>query len=299
MVTVVDRGRWTCAPGRATRPGRRSPRCGPASWAAHRSSSATGSGSWATCPAPPDTLARIVRVEERTTVLRRTADDTDPVERVVVANAEQLVIVTAVADPEPRTGLRRPLPGRGVRRRPHARAVPHQGRPRRPRAVRRRRTASWSCRWSSPAATGRPTRSRTCSPGRSRRWSGTPGWASPRWSTRSSRTRRGPSGVVVGRRQGPPHDGRGDRPAAPGRPRLGGRHPGRAVVRARPRHPGRRARPRSTTSPAAIEDCPRGCGHLGPPADPECALDALVERGKLRPARLAALRRVLVALRST
>ena len=25
----------------------------------------------------------------------------------------------------------------------------------------------------------------------------------------------------------------------------------------------------------AIEDCPRGCGHLGPPADPECALDAL------------------------
>ena len=25
----------------------------------------------------------------------------------------------------------------------------------------------------------------------------------------------------------------------------------------------------------AIKDCPRGCGHLGPPADPECALDAL------------------------
>jgi ribosome biogenesis GTPase len=48
---------------------------------------------------------------------------------------------------------------------------------------------------------------------------------------------------------------------------------------------------------AAIDDCPRGCGHLGPPADPECALDALVERGQLRPGRLAALRRVLVALR--
>ena len=47
----------------------------------------------------------------------------------------------------------------------------------------------------------------------------------------------------------------------------------------------------------AIEDCPRGCGHLGPPADPECALDALVAAGRLRPARLAALRRVLVALR--
>ena len=48
---------------------------------------------------------------------------------------------------------------------------------------------------------------------------------------------------------------------------------------------------------AAVEDCPRGCGHLGPPADPECALDALVAAGALRPARLEALRRVLVALR--
>jgi ribosome biogenesis GTPase len=51
------------------------------------------------------TLARIVEVAERSTVLRRTADDTDSVERVIVANADQLVIVTALADPEPRTGL--------------------------------------------------------------------------------------------------------------------------------------------------------------------------------------------------
>ena len=50
-------------------------------------------------------LARIVEVCERTTVLRRTADDTDPVERVVVANADQLVVVVALADPEPRAGL--------------------------------------------------------------------------------------------------------------------------------------------------------------------------------------------------
>ena len=35
-------------------------------------------------------LARIVEVLERSTVLRRTADDDDPVERVIVANAEQL-----------------------------------------------------------------------------------------------------------------------------------------------------------------------------------------------------------------
>ena len=50
----------------------------------------------------PDALARIVRIEERRSVLRRTADDTDPVERVIVANADQLAIVTALADPEPR-----------------------------------------------------------------------------------------------------------------------------------------------------------------------------------------------------
>jgi ribosome biogenesis GTPase len=52
-----------------------------------------------------DALARIVRVEPRTTVLRRTADDDDPVERVVVANADQLAVVTSLANPEPRTGL--------------------------------------------------------------------------------------------------------------------------------------------------------------------------------------------------
>ncbi|CAL9464705.1 MULTISPECIES: ribosome small subunit-dependent GTPase A [Streptomyces] len=52
-----------------------------------------------------DTLARIVRIAERTSVLRRTADDDDPFERVVVANADQLAVVTALADPEPRPRL--------------------------------------------------------------------------------------------------------------------------------------------------------------------------------------------------
>ncbi len=51
------------------------------------------------------TLARIVEVEDRVTVLRRTADDDDPYERPIVANADQLVIVTALADPPPRTGM--------------------------------------------------------------------------------------------------------------------------------------------------------------------------------------------------
>jgi ribosome biogenesis GTPase len=53
----------------------------------------------------PDTLARIVVIEDRTTSLRRTADDTDPTERVVVANAEQLVVVTSVTDPDPALGF--------------------------------------------------------------------------------------------------------------------------------------------------------------------------------------------------
>jgi ribosome biogenesis GTPase / thiamine phosphate phosphatase len=52
-----------------------------------------------------DSLARIVRLEDRTSILRRTADDTDSFERIVVANADYLLIVSAVADPPPRTGF--------------------------------------------------------------------------------------------------------------------------------------------------------------------------------------------------
>lgn len=53
----------------------------------------------------PGTLARIVRIQPRRTVLRRTADDDDPYERVIVANADQLVVVASLADPPPRVGL--------------------------------------------------------------------------------------------------------------------------------------------------------------------------------------------------
>lgn len=52
-----------------------------------------------------DDLARIVRLDRRRTVLRRTADDSDPVERVIVANADQLAIVTSIIDPVPRPRL--------------------------------------------------------------------------------------------------------------------------------------------------------------------------------------------------
>ena len=51
------------------------------------------------------TLARIVGIVPRTTLLRRSADDTDEVERVIVANADQMLVVVAAADPEPRERL--------------------------------------------------------------------------------------------------------------------------------------------------------------------------------------------------
>lgn len=53
----------------------------------------------------PGSLARIVTIEERRTVLRRSADDSDTVERVMVANATQMLIVVAAANPEPRLRL--------------------------------------------------------------------------------------------------------------------------------------------------------------------------------------------------
>jgi ribosome biogenesis GTPase / thiamine phosphate phosphatase len=104
-VVAVDRGRYTCDLAgrqilamRARELGRRGVVVGDRVALVGDLSGAAGS------------LARIVRIEERTSVLMRTADDdeTTPegrVERVVVANADQLVIVSALADPPPRTGF--------------------------------------------------------------------------------------------------------------------------------------------------------------------------------------------------
>ncbi|MFD9895352.1 ribosome small subunit-dependent GTPase A [Amycolatopsis sp. NPDC059027] len=103
MVIGKDRGRWTCAidadPGRVIT-AMRARELGRVSVVVGDRVAVVGDVS-----GRPDTLARIVRVEERASVLRRTADDTDPYERVVVANAEQLLIVTALADPPPRAGF--------------------------------------------------------------------------------------------------------------------------------------------------------------------------------------------------
>jgi ribosome biogenesis GTPase / thiamine phosphate phosphatase len=103
MVISVDRGRWGCVLG--GKPDRRvtamrARELGRTPIVVGDEVDIVGDLSGRT-----DTLARIVRRGPRRTVLRRTADDTDPTERVVVANADQLLIVVALADPPPRTGL--------------------------------------------------------------------------------------------------------------------------------------------------------------------------------------------------
>ncbi len=100
-MTTVDRGRWTCrlddgqevVAMRAREMGRSAVVVGDRVALVGDTSGG------------PDVLVRIVRVAERRSVLRRTPDDTDPVERVVVANADLLVVVTALADPPPRPRL--------------------------------------------------------------------------------------------------------------------------------------------------------------------------------------------------
>lgn len=100
VVLTVDRGRYTCLVDgdtifamKAREMGRRGVVVGDR---VHLVGDLTGE---------PGSLARIVRVEPRRSVLRRTADDTDPVERVIVANADQLVVVTSLDDPPPRPRL--------------------------------------------------------------------------------------------------------------------------------------------------------------------------------------------------
>ncbi len=100
FVLTVDRGRVTCLVADRTVTAMKARELGRKGIAVGDQVDIVGDLSGA-----KDTLARIVRVRERTSVLRRTADDTDPYERVVVANADQLAIVTALADPEPRPRL--------------------------------------------------------------------------------------------------------------------------------------------------------------------------------------------------
>src|SRR5262249_22577501 len=107
MVVAVDRGRWTCVPDGAAPDDPAARVVAMRARELGRTPIVVGDrvGLVGNLSGGPDALARIVRVARRTSVLRRTADDDDPYERVVVANAEQLVIVTALADPPPSVGF--------------------------------------------------------------------------------------------------------------------------------------------------------------------------------------------------
>jgi ribosome biogenesis GTPase / thiamine phosphate phosphatase len=100
FVTAVDRGRYRCWVGDHAVTAMKARELGRGSIVVGDRVRLAGDAS-----GQPDTLARVVQVRPRTSVLRRSADADDPVERIVVANADQLVIVTALADPLPRPRL--------------------------------------------------------------------------------------------------------------------------------------------------------------------------------------------------
>ncbi|MGO9080835.1 MAG: ribosome small subunit-dependent GTPase A [Streptosporangiaceae bacterium] len=103
LVTAVDRGRYRCV---LSQHGDRPVTAMQARELGRRSVVVGDSVSLAgDVSGQPGTLARIVRIAPRRSVLRRSADDADPVERAIVANADQLGIVCALADPPPRPRL--------------------------------------------------------------------------------------------------------------------------------------------------------------------------------------------------
>ncbi|WP_017626950.1 ribosome small subunit-dependent GTPase A [Nocardiopsis chromatogenes] len=100
MVTAVDRGRYRCLVDGQEVTAMKARELGRGSIVVGDRVALVGD-----LTGGPGTLARIVRVEGRDSVLRRTADDTDPVERVIVANADQLMVVCSLADPDPQPRL--------------------------------------------------------------------------------------------------------------------------------------------------------------------------------------------------
>ncbi|MEJ2868837.1 ribosome small subunit-dependent GTPase A [Actinomycetospora sp. OC33-EN08] len=291
MVVGVDRGRWTCAPDdepaarvvamRARELGRT-----PVVVGDHVDLVGDTSGA-------DDTLARIVRVADRTSVLRRTADDTDPYERVVVANADNLVIVTALADPVPRTGfvdrclvaayagglapvlcltkadLTDPEPFAAEYAELDLPVVVTRS-DRDPDPLRDLLHDQVSA-LIGHSGVGKSTLVNALVPDAERAVGVVSGVGKGRHTSTSA--------VALGLPDG------GWVVDTPGVRSFGLAHISPDDVVAA-----------FGDLATAVEDCPRGCSHLGPPADPECALDPLVESGGLSAGRLAALRRVLEAL---
>ncbi|TRW81133.1 ribosome small subunit-dependent GTPase A [Mycolicibacterium sp. 018/SC-01/001] len=291
MVVTVDRGRWGCVlDGDPAQPvtAMRARELGRTPIVVGDDVDVVGDLSGRT-----DTLARIVRRAERRTVLRRTADDTDPTERVVVANADQLLIVVALADPPPRTGL-----------------------------VERALIAAFAggltpilCLTKTDLAEPEPFAAQfagldltIATAGRDDPLEVVQELLADKVTVLLGHSGVGKSTLV--NRLVPQADRATGAVTDIGR----GRHTSTQSV-ALPLAaagwvidtPGIRSFGLAHIAPDdvvmafsdladAIDDCPRGCGHMGPPADPECALDALSG-----PAadRVAAARRLLAVLRET
>jgi ribosome biogenesis GTPase len=290
MVVGVDRGRWTCAPEsdpehlviamRARELGRTPIVVGDLVELVGDTSGR------------PDTLARVVRVADRSSVLRRTADDTDPYERVVVANAEQLAIVSSLADPPPRFGLidrclvaafaggLRPVlcltkadlaPAREVLEHYAELDVPSVvSRIDEPPTALRQVLQSRLSALVGHSGVGKSTLVNALVPDAER----AVGEVTAAGKGRHTST----SAVAL------PLPGGGWVVDTPGIRSFGLAHVNADdVVKA------------FGDLSEAIEDCPRGCGHLGPPPDPECALDDLTGTAARR---AQSVRRLLLALRS-
>lgn len=297
MVIAVDRGRWTCVPDRE--PGARVTAMRARELG--RSPVVVGDrvGLVGDTTGRTDTLARIVRVEERGTLLRRTADDDDPYERVIVANADQLVVVSALVDPPPSVGFvdralvaayagglapllcltKADLVAGDISDAvaPWAELVVpmvvtrHDEPPEELRAALSGRVSVLL----GHSGVGKSTLVNALVPDADRAVGVVSGVGKGRHTSSSA----------VALPLGAPERPDGWVVDTPGVRSFGLAHVTADDVLTA-----------FADLAAAAEDCPRGCGHLGPPADPECGLDELVARGGVPAGRLAALRRVLVAL---
>ena len=189
----------------------------------------------------PGTLARIVRLDERTSVLRRTADDTDPYERIVVANADQLLIVPVITcgTHDPISHVHDVVDG-------HITAlIGHSG-------------------------VGKSTLVNRLVPDADRATGEVSGIGKGRHtSTQSIALRLRAGGWIID---------------TPGIRSFGLAHVDADTVIAV-----------FDDLATAADNCPRGCTHMGPPADPECALDELAGASAHR---THAVRSLLGALRT-
>jgi ribosome biogenesis GTPase len=101
LVTTVDRGRTTCITNEgAIVTAMKAREMGPKSVVVGDLVNLVGDVS-----GTEGSLARIVSIEARRNSLSRTVDDAAKMERTIVSNIDQLVIVVAAANPEPRRGL--------------------------------------------------------------------------------------------------------------------------------------------------------------------------------------------------